>query len=73
VLLDLLVAHAFGDYIFQTHEMATKKTSSHYWAVVHALVYTLAFWLFFPGASWLVLWGVSETHFLIDRYRLADT
>ena len=38
---DQLVAHAVGDYILQSHWMATEKTKQHFAAAAHAVVYTL--------------------------------
>lgn len=67
----LLLAHMLGDYFFQPNEMAQKKTSSTYWAFVHALVYSLATFLFFRDASWQAMWLIAGSHFLIDRFRLA--
>ncbi len=40
---DQLVAHAVGDYILQSHWMATEKTNQHFAAAAHAVVYTLPF------------------------------
>jgi hypothetical protein len=64
-----LVAHMLGDYVFQTHTMAARKTSSLPWALLHASVYTVVFALFF-GLSWALL-PICLTHAVIDRYRLA--
>ena len=38
-----LVAHLVGDYIFQTHWMAVRKTESSFAAFVHAFTYLSAF------------------------------
>jgi hypothetical protein len=32
----LLLCHLLGDYVLQSHIMATRKTSSWLWALVHA-------------------------------------
>jgi purine-cytosine permease-like protein len=66
---DQIVAHLVGDYILQSHWMATEKTRSHVAAGVHALTYTLPFLL----VTWSVpaLAVILITHFFIDRYRLA--
>lgn len=64
-----LIAHLVGDYVLQNHFMATKKTSSWFWAALHALAYGLPFLLLVDHA-WQ--WGaIVATHVLIDRYRLA--
>lgn len=66
---DQLVAHAVGDYILQSHWMATEKTKQHFAAAVHAVTYTLPFVLITQSPAALAV--ICGTHFLIDRYRLA--
>lgn len=66
---DQLVAHAVGDYILQSHWMATEKTKQHTAAAIHAVTYTLPFALI--TQSFAALAVICGTHFLIDRYRLA--
>lgn len=66
---DQLVAHAVGDYILQSHWMATGKTKQSFAAAIHAITYTLPF-IFItqsPGA----LAVICGTHFVVDRFRLA--
>lgn len=70
ITADQLVAHAFGDYVVQSHWMATEKTKRSLAAAVHALTYGVAFWLAL-GASWAALAVIVGTHFVIDRWRLA--
>ena len=64
-----LICHLIGDYILQSHDMATKKTSKSFWALYHAMTYTLPF-LFLTQQLWQ-LFLIMFTHFLIDRFRLA--
>jgi hypothetical protein len=66
---DQIVAHLVGDYIFQSHWMATEKTKQSLAAAIHAATYTLPFVLL----TWspLALAVILGTHFLIDRFRLA--
>ncbi len=66
---DQLVAHAVGDYIIQSHWMATEKTKQHTAAAVHAITYTLPFVLITQSPAALAV--ICGMHFLIDRYRLA--
>lgn len=66
---DQLVAHAVGDYILQSHWMATNKTKQHVAAAVHAVTYTLPFLLITQNPWAMAL--ICGSHFLIDRYRLA--
>jgi hypothetical protein len=63
-----LVAHAVGDYLFQSHWMAQEKTRARTPAIVHAVTYTLAF-LPLTRSPWRLA-SIAATHFLIDRYRL---
>lgn len=66
---DQLVAHAVGDYIIQSHWMATEKTKQHTAAAIHAVTYTLPFLLVTQSAAAIAM--ICGSHFLIDRYRLA--
>ena len=67
--MSLFLAHLVGDYVLQSHVMATRKTSSWAWALIHACFYGLPFLLLVEHAwQWAVIVG---THALIDRYRLA--
>jgi hypothetical protein len=64
-----LVAHAVGDYLLQSHWMATQKTKASLPAILHALSYGLPFLFFRPT---LLAWAVIvASHFVIDRWRLA--
>lgn len=66
---DQFVAHLVGDYIFQSHWMATNKTKDSFAAWVHAATYTIPFMFITQSqVAWLFIMG---THFLIDRFRLA--
>lgn len=69
ITADQLLAHLVGDYILQSHWMATEKTKQSFAAGIHAVTYTLPF-LFLtrdPGT----LSFICGSHFLIDRFRLA--
>ena len=66
---DQLVAHAVGDYILQSHWMATEKTKQNFAAAAHAVVYTLPFALITQSPAALA--AICIPHFFIDRYRLA--
>lgn len=72
-----LLCHLLGDYVFQSHAMAVRKTSSGLWASIHALLYGVPYAAlitayatsFWSGVvAWLV---IVVTHGLIDRYRVA--
>lgn len=64
-----LVAHLIGDYLLQSHWMATEKTKWSHAAAAHAICYTLPF--LFITQSFLALAVICGTHFVIDRWRLA--
>lgn len=66
---DQLVAHLIGDYILQSHWMATEKTKRSSAALIHAACYTLPFLLITLNPAALVI--IFGTHFFIDRFRLA--
>lgn len=69
LLFGLIIAHLVGDYVLQSHWMATEKTK-HWWpAIVHGLVYTLPF--LFVTQSPLALLVIASTHVVIDHWRLA--
>jgi len=66
---DQIVAHLVGDYLLQSHWMATEKTRNSVAAAVHAVAYTLPFT--FITWSPLALLLICATHFVVDRWRLA--
>lgn len=65
-----LILHLIGDYLTQTDKMASKKLTDMRYALLHAFIYSVPFWLFLDisGVAFLV---ISLTHAVIDRYRLA--
>lgn len=58
-----------GDYLLQSHWMATEKTRRTIVALIHASIYGLPFLLLEP--STLAYAVIVGTHFLIDRWQLA--
>lgn len=67
--LGILLAHAVGDYVAQSHWMAVEKTKRWLPAVLHGLTYTACY---VPVTrSPLTLLVIGGTHIVIDRYRLA--
>lgn len=64
----LIVAHMLGDYVFQNHWMGVVKTQKWLPAIVHAVLYTAAFAIFF-GICWALI-PIGVTHLVIDRYSL---
>jgi hypothetical protein len=67
--MNQLIAHLIGDYILQSHAMATNKTNKSLWAIYHAVMYTVPF--VFITQNILQLIVISLSHFLVDRFRLA--
>lgn len=63
------IAHLIGDYVLQSHWMATEKTKRWFPAVAHAVTYGLPFLI--VTRSLLALVVIVVTHAVIDRYRLA--
>jgi hypothetical protein len=63
-----LLLHLCGDYITQSHWMATNKTRAWFPAFIHSTIYSLPFLLIGSYSAVLVIW---LTHLLIDRFRLA--
>ena len=64
-----LLCHLWGDYILQSHWMATKKTTQSGAAAAHAIAYTVPF-IFLTHSHWALM-IIAVSHFFIDRYRLA--
>ncbi len=67
--LGIVLAHLVGDYLFQSHWMASEKTKRWWPAVAHGLTYTLSY-LLVTQSAWALL-VIGGTHIVIDRYRLA--
>jgi hypothetical protein len=69
VIAEVFLAHLVGDYLLQSHFLATEKTKRWWPAIVHGVLYTLPF--LFITQSWAALAVIAGTHIVIDRYRLA--
>jgi hypothetical protein len=65
----MLLAHLVGDYVLQTHYMATEKTKRWAPALLHAVTYGLPFLALTRSPAALAV--IVGTHAVIDRYRLA--
>ncbi len=64
-----ILAHLIGDYLLQSHWMATEKVKRWPPAIAHAVTYGLPFLLITQSPGTLAL--IVATHAVIDRYRLA--
>jgi hypothetical protein len=67
--LGIVLAHLIGDYLIQSHWMATCKTKQWWPAIAHGLTYTIPY--AFITQSTLALFVICSTHIVIDRFRLA--
>jgi hypothetical protein len=65
----IILAHMVGDYLLQSHWMATEKVNRWWPAVAHGLTYTLPYVLVTQSIPALIV--IASTHAVIDRYRLA--
>lgn len=66
---DQIVAHLVGDYVLQSHWMATQKTQRTFVALIHVITYSAGFWFLVPSIKAMAFIVIS--HFFIDRFRLA--
>jgi hypothetical protein len=67
--LGVILAHLVGDYLLQSHWMATEKTHAWWPAIAHGFTYTIPY--IFVTQSIIALAVICGTHIVIDRYRLA--
>lgn len=67
--LGIVLAHLAGDYLLQSHWMATEKTSRWWPAAAHAATYGLPYLAVTRSPAALAV--IVVTHAVIDRYRLA--
>lgn len=66
--MEQLLLHLIGDYLTQSHWMASEKTKRWWPALAHSIVYSAPFLLIGSWVAVLVIWS---THFVIDHWRLA--
>lgn len=73
--LTLLLCHLVGDYLLQSDWMAAHKRGNAFVAFLHAITYTLPFWL--CSATGILPLSISGleiilfTHYLIDHFGAA--
>lgn len=67
--LGIVLAHLVGDYLIQSHWMASEKTKRWWPAWAHAISYGVPY--LFVTRSPLALAVIVITHAVIDHYRLA--
>lgn len=70
------LGHLIGDFIFQTKEMALRKSENgwkgFWFCTLHVLIYTTSVAVLTQNFSPLFLLSVSVPHWIIDRYSLAS-
>lgn len=73
----IILCHLIGDYVLQSHVMATKKTSGIVWATIHGAFYSVPYcallgviggYTLQSALAWAV---IMWSHVLIDRYAIA--
>lgn len=64
-----VILHFVGDYLTQSHWMATEKTKHAWPAILHGAIYGAPFLILTRDPAALAL--IAGTHIAIDRYRLA--
>lgn len=74
--MEQLLAHLVGDYLLQSHWMASNKRFSSLACWMHVNLYTFCFLFIigWPRWDWRQLgaiYGIGVSHFLIDRFGLA--
>lgn len=73
-LIEIIMAHAIGDYLFQSDYLAANKGKDWYILFIHCILYIVPFAFFF-GLDWRILL-LAGTHFVIDalkaRYEKID-
>lgn len=67
----LLFGHVIGDFFLQPAFMATKKGSADWMCALHCLIYALSICAF-TQFSFLWFSFVFLSHYIVDRYSLAD-
>lgn len=70
-ILFILFIHWIADFLFQTYNMATNKSKSSYWLLLHVLTYSATWFfvgiLFFDIVSVLCFVGATFVfHFITD-------
>jgi hypothetical protein len=69
--VNLLFGHLIGDYFVQNDWMALNKSKNSFHCAIHVTLYTLSI-VFFTSFNPLWLAFVWLSHFVVDRFSLAD-
>ena len=65
LILSLLACHYVFDFVFQSHTMASNKSSSNYYLLLHVAVYSIWALPIFGFPMWFHPW-IFATHFVTD-------
>jgi hypothetical protein len=72
----LLLGHIIGDYFLQNNFLAFNKSlkgiKGNFICIIHCLIYTGVICLFTYCIKWQWIIGVFLSHYLIDKYSLAN-
>jgi len=71
--MNLLLGHLVGDYLLQNKWMAMNKNGNSFKCMIHCLIYTLSVCCFTECYKPLWICIVFASHFIIDRFSLADS
>lgn len=66
-IFDLIFCHLVGDYVLQSNFLAETKGENPYHLIVHAMLYSLPFYIIF-GAVWQ-LPIVFFSHITVDAFK----
>lgn len=72
IILGLITAHLFGDYVFQSNYIAESKKKDIYHLIVHCWIYTACFWcvlVLLNKLSLPVILFVFISHFIFDYFK----
>jgi hypothetical protein len=72
LFISLLFAHIIGDYFLQNTYLAMNKSASSFKCAIHCTLYTLSICCF-TTFHWPWILFVFGSHFVVDRFNLADS
>ncbi|MCD4655303.1 DUF3307 domain-containing protein [bacterium] len=71
LLLSMLTGHLLGDFVFQTDQIANKKTKNAGWFLFHVMSVAIITWLLLGSLSaWRIAGFIFISHLLIDLIKI---
>ncbi len=67
IIIYIIIAHAIGDYVFQSSYLAGNKGKDDYLLLIHCITYVAPF-VFFFGITWQLL-PLFVIHVIVDRLK----